>query len=126
MNNKMILGVGVDIVKTSRFVHWLEKPLLGKRFFIKEELDYIYSKGKEAHISFASHFAAKEAFGKALGCGLAGIRLKDISVRFLQQKPSLFLRGSAKSLFEKRGGKHTHLSLSHEKDNAIALVVIET
>ena len=122
----MILGIGVDIVKTSRFLAWEKNEKISSRFFIKEELDYIYSRGeKVAHLSFASHFAAKEAFGKALGVGLKGMKLKDISVYSVKGVPTLRLENNAKIIFENKGGKAIHLSLSHEKENAIAFVVIE-
>lgn len=121
----MILGIGVDLVKTARFLTWTKDKKLSTRFFAKEELDYIYSKGKLAHLSFASHFAAKEAYGKALGYGLRGIALKDISVYFDEGKPKLKLENNAKILFENIGGNIIHLSLSHERDNAMAFVILE-
>jgi len=121
----MILGIGVDIIKTSRFLHWKKDKKLGGRFFTKEELNYIYGRGYLAHLSFASHFAAKEAYGKALGVGLRGMKLKDISVYFVAGRPMLRLENNAKAIFEDRGGKTVHLSLSHEKENAIAFVIIE-
>ena len=121
----MILGIGVDIIKTSRFLHWKKDKKLGCRFFTKEELNYIYGRGELAHLSFASHFAAKEAYGKALGVGLRGMKLKDISVYFVEGRPMLRLENNAKAIFEDRGGKTVHLSLSHEKENAIAFVIIE-
>lgn len=121
----MILGVGVDIVKTSRFLTWEKDEKLALRFFKKEEVDYIYSKGNLAHLSFASHFAAKEAYSKALGTGFRGIALKDISVCFVEGRPVLKLENSAKEPFKSKGGKSIHLSLSHEKENAIAFVVLE-
>ncbi len=121
----MILGVGVDIIKTSRFLVWENERKLAMRFFEKEELDYIYGRGKLAHLSFASHFAAKEAYGKALGVGLKGMKLKDISVHFFEGRPILRLENNAKAIFEAKGGRHIHLSLSHEKENAVAFVVIE-
>ena len=121
----MILGIGIDIIKTSRFLKWEEDRKLALRFFVTKELDYIYSKGKLAHLSFASHFAAKEAYSKAIGTGFKGMALKDISVCFVEGKPTLKLENNAKVVFEAKGGKSIHLSLSHERDNAIAFVVIE-
>ena len=121
----MILGVGVDIIKTSRFLSWEKDEKLALRFFARDELDYIYSKKDLAHLSFASHFAAKEAYGKALGIGLSKMTLKDISVYFYSGKPMLNLKNTAKAIFENIGGKAIHVSLSHEKENAIAFVILE-
>ncbi|MGP1438236.1 MAG: holo-ACP synthase [Treponema sp.] len=121
----MILGIGVDIIKTSRFIKWEKNTKLAMRFFAKEELDYIQSKGNLAHLSFASHFAAKEAYGKAIGLGLSGMKLKDISVCFINGVPTLKLENKAEKYFKNKGGKCLHLSLSHEKENAVAMVIIE-
>lgn len=121
----MILGIGVDIIKVSRFESWLRNRGLAARFFVCEELDYIYSQKQQAILSFASHYAAKEAYGKALGRGLSGMCLKDIAVIMKNGKPSLVLQGSAKSFFEEINGEYCHVSLSHETDNAVALVIIE-
>lgn len=121
----MILGIGVDIIKTYRFLRWEKDRKLSTRFFAIDELDYIYSREKLAYLSFASHFAAKEAYGKAMGVGLKGMRLKDISVHFFEGRPLLRLENNAKAIFEASGAKAVHLSLSHEKECAIAFVIIE-
>ena len=121
----MILGVGVDIIRVSRFETWVKNRGLASRFFIDEELEYIYSQKEQAILSFASHYAAKEAYGKALGRGLKGMCLKDIAVRMLAGRPSLILQGSAKAFFDELGGKQCHISLSHETEMSVALVIIE-
>lgn len=41
-------------------------------------------------------------------------------------KPELYLSGRAQQLFELRGISNTFLSLSHDGDNAVAIVVLET
>jgi len=121
----MILGVGVDIIRVSRFETWVQDKRLASRFFIDEELEYIYSQKEQAILSFASHYAAKEAYGKALGRGLKGMCLKDIAVRVLGGRPSLLLQGSAKAFLDEIAGKHCHVSLSHETEMSVALVIIE-
>jgi len=120
----MILGIGVDIIRVSRFESWMKDKGLASRFFIDEELEYIYSQKEQAILSFASHYAAKEAYGKALGRGLKGMRLKDIAVT-MKERPSLVLRGTAKMFLEELGGKYCHISLSHENEMSVALVIIE-
>jgi holo-[acyl-carrier protein] synthase len=77
-------------------------------------------------LSLAARFAAKEAFGKALGTGLANISLKDIIVRNDHNgKPEIFLEGTALARFENSGGGKLHCSLTHEGENAVAIVIIE-
>jgi holo-[acyl-carrier protein] synthase len=122
----LISGIGVDLVHSARLEHWQAVPGLLERYFEDGELSYALSRGKGASLSLAARFAAKEAFGKALGAGLAGIVLKDIMVRnTLNGKPELLLEGTARSAFEKSGANRVHLSLSHEKDSAVAMVILE-
>lgn len=122
----MILGLGIDIVEVSRLEKWLNDKKLLERFFNKEELEYVLSKRDGAAPSLAVRFAAKEAFGKALGTGLAGIELKDIAVvNDKTGRPFLKLFGTALQALKEKGGADIHLSLTHEKTTAAAVVIIE-
>jgi len=63
---------------------------------------------------------------KALGSGLAEIDLKDIIVINNDKgKPDIKLTGTAQKAFEKSGADRTHISLTHERENAIAMIVLE-
>ena len=85
------------------------------------------SRGAGANISLAARFAAKEAFGKALGTGLEGIALKDIFVVNLRNgQPEIRVSGTAEAALKKNGADIIHLSLTHETDNAVAMVVLES
>jgi holo-[acyl-carrier protein] synthase len=122
----MITGIGVDIVEIKRMERWLINLKLLERYFHPDELEYTFSRGKSASQSLAARFAAKEAFCKALGTGLANIALKDIMVFSTSNgKPELKLSGTAQKALEKSGASRAHISLSHEKENAIAMVVLE-
>jgi holo-[acyl-carrier protein] synthase len=105
---------------------WSSIPGLLQRYFHPDELEAALSRKSGADLSLAARFAAKEAFGKALGTGLSGIVLKDIMVtnRF-NGKPEIKVFGTAMRALEKSGADRAHLSLTHEMDNAIALVVLE-
>ena len=122
----MILGIGIDIVHISRMQDWRDKKELLERFFHPEELAEARKRGPTVMQSLAARFAAKEAYGKALGTGMHDLRLRDIRVENDRYgKPDIVLYGSAKKLFEKIGGKSLFVSLTHERDNAIAVVVLE-
>ncbi|MCX7024419.1 MAG: holo-ACP synthase [Spirochaetes bacterium] len=122
----MILGIGVDIVHVRRIRHWLSVDGLVDRFFHEDEIAASRSRGGAAALSLAARFAAKEAFGKALGTGLTGLRLRDILVvNNFNGKPDIVLFGSALERYRSVGGLSLHLSLTHESDNAVAFVVIE-
>jgi holo-[acyl-carrier protein] synthase len=121
-----MLEIGIDIVKVERFERWLTNTGLLHRFFHERDLKFALSQGVGKAQSLAGRFAAKEAFIKALGPDYGGFPLKDIYVsNDGRGKPHLVLLGAAKSAFEESGAQKTHLSLTHEKDNAVAVVVME-
>jgi holo-[acyl-carrier protein] synthase len=69
----LIAGIGVDIVHIQRMRRWRRQDGLLERYFHPQELAAVLARGEGALNSLACRFAAKEAFGKALGTGLAGI-----------------------------------------------------
>ena len=92
----------------------------------QKKLSEAMSKGSGAYLSLAARFAAKEAFGKALGTGLRGIVLKDIMVKNNHNgQPEILVSGTALLALENSGARKIHVSLTHEKDYAIAMVVLE-
>ncbi|MCL2319351.1 MAG: holo-ACP synthase [Treponema sp.] len=122
----MIAGVGIDVIHVSRMERWRQIPGLLERYFHPEELSAALERGGGANLSLAARFAAKEALGKALGTGLAGITLKDIMVKNRHNgQPEIFVFGTARAALEHSGAARIHLSLTHERDNAIAMVVLE-
>jgi holo-[acyl-carrier protein] synthase len=122
----MIIGIGVDVVHVSRMEHWRNTPRLLERFFHPQELSDALSRGAGVNLSLAARFAAKEALGKALGTGLAGIVLKDIMVKNRHNgQPEIEVFGTALGTVKRSGAERIHISLTHEENNAIAMVVLE-
>ncbi len=122
----MILGIGIDVIQVERIRRWASIPGLYERYFHPQELETARKNGQNAVLSLAARFAAKEAFGKALGTGLYGIQLRDINVvNDPHGKPELLLEGKALEIFRQLGGKKVHVSLTHEEDYALAMVVLE-
>jgi holo-[acyl-carrier protein] synthase len=122
----VIIGIGVDVVHVLRLERWRSIPGLLERYFHGDELSAALSRGGGANLSLAARFAAKEAFGKALGTGLAGIVLKDIMVQNHHNgRPEVKVFGSALAALERSGANRVFISLTHERDNAIAMVVLE-
>jgi holo-[acyl-carrier protein] synthase len=120
----MITGIGIDLVDIRRMERWKNNLKLLERYFNAEELSYILS--QKSALSLAARFAAKEAFGKALGTGLTNLVLKDIMVINQDNgKPELRLMGTAQDAMKKAGADKAHVSLSHERENAIAMVILE-
>ena len=123
----MISGVGTDIVAVDRLRRLLERH--GERALEKllapgERADF--EKAKEPARFLAKRFAAKEAFGKALGIGVASpATLPNIAViHDALGKPAFsYARELAQYLDERE--LVAHLSISDEKDFALAFVVME-
>ncbi len=76
---------------------------------------------------YAARFAAKEAFMKALGTGWSeGVKFSEIEIHNLESgQPLIEVYGKARELFEARGLKRAHVSLSHLKSYAVAIVILE-
>lgn len=122
----MIYGIGIDIVKIDRIKKWLQDGNMVQRFFNPAEMNSSSSVQASAE-HYAARFAAKEAFGKALGTGLSGFKLQDVFVKNDEfGKPELFLQYEAAELLKKKcGNAKIHLSLTHEKEYALAYLIIE-
>ncbi len=122
----MIFGIGTDITKVIRFKKWVENPEIIERFFNPAE---IITKGKLNALCehYAARFAAKEAFSKAIGTGITGFKLCDVYiVNDKNGKPELKVENSARKVLQNLCGEcKIHVSLSHEKEFAIAYVIIE-
>lgn len=123
----MILGLGTDIVAVQRIERVIkDNPRFVEKVFSLGEQEYCSSKANPAQ-SYAARFAAKEAFMKALGTGWdEGISWTQIEViNDAKGKPCLKLSGATEDIAKSRGTELIHLSLSHEKDYAIATVILE-
>ena len=124
----MIIGIGTDIVAIKRFQRFVDEnnAAILHRLFTKHELEYCRPK-KGSAASYAARFAAKEAFMKALGTGLRdGLSWQDMEiVNDHNGKPELRLSGRAEQLFKERGSSTAFLSLTHDGDYAVAMIVLE-
>lgn len=123
----MILGIGTDIIAVSRIKKAIDaNPRFVEKIFTPAEITYCSGKASPAQ-SYAARFAAKEAVMKALGTGWDGIvNWQDIEL-VLDTKgcPMLSFYGGALQLATSIGMHSAHVSLSHEKDYAIAYVILE-
>ncbi len=116
----MIKGTGVDIVEIARIRSAVKR--YGKKFLVRiftpHEIKYCTSFNKLKYPELSVRFAAKEAYSKANGTGMVGIKWRHIEVyNDKKGKPLLRIKGRPK--------KKAHITLSHSKDYAVASVVIE-
>ena len=123
----MIIGLGTDITDMTRIRQICDR--FGNRFFEKiltpQELKLLSANNPTRYI--AGRFAAKEAAVKALGTGFSrGIGLQHIEItRTHLGQPQLHLLGPALKLAEQLGIRFHHVSISHERNAAIAVVIFE-
>lgn len=122
----MIIGIGTDIIETSRIQSAIEK--YGKRFlnklFTETEQEYSEQFNDTKFVHYAARFAAKEAFSKAIGTGITqGFKFRDVGVENLKSgQPIIVLDGEMK---EKYGHLKVHITLSHSDNYSVAYVILE-
>jgi holo-[acyl-carrier protein] synthase len=97
-----------------------------EKIFTEGEIAYC-EKMKNKYQNYAARFSAKEAFLKAIGTGWRfGIRFADIDVYHDEfGKPLIRLTGKAEELALRDGISKIHVSLSHLKEMATAVVILE-
>jgi holo-[acyl-carrier protein] synthase len=124
----VILGIGTDIVSITRIRDTLERhgAQFAQRILSDAELVAL-NDVKDPVAWLAKRWAAKEAFGKAAGSGiLAPLTWAGISVGHDEAGRPLFELNDAVTFhLQSRGVTRTHLTISDERDYAIAFVVFE-
>ncbi|KPJ97023.1 MAG: hypothetical protein AMJ55_00700 [Gammaproteobacteria bacterium SG8_15] len=125
----MIHGIGTDIVQVSRFVDSLARhgDRFAERILAESELKTFCSHTQPAQF-LAKRYAAKEAAAKAFGTGFRdGLSLRHIIVVNEDNgRPVLQFVEAAQNLIDRFQISSSYLSISDEKDYAVAFVVLET
>ncbi len=117
-----MLTTGIDLIEISRIEKSLENPRFLTRVFSVEEVALFRERGFRAE-TIAANFAAKEAFSKALGTGIRGFWLSDVSVlRDPLGRPYFRFCGNAQKLVEQAGLSFS-VSLTHTDTTAAAFVI---
>ncbi len=122
------MGIGTDLARVERIRRLLERyPGFVERVFSVQEIGYCRGKASPEQ-SYAARFAAKEAVMKALGTGWDGrVNWRDIEVVSPGSgPPQLRLSGGAEARMLALGADSILLSLTHEKEYALAFVVLES
>ena len=124
----MTYGVGIDVIEVSRIQKELSKENEGfkDRVFTKAEIIYCESQAFKAQ-NYAARFAAKEAFFKALGTGWSnGFAWKEVEVaRDNSGKPYIITHGKIRKFLKEKEVSKIHVSISHIRDTATAIVNLE-
>lgn len=125
---EMIVGCGLDIVSLERLEKTFQR--FGKRFLAHflsaAELEALTAEPAISHLG--GRFAAKEAAVKALGTGFqAGITPQMIELRnSVLGQPILSMQGKALERARSLGASRFFVSISHERDYAAAMVILES
>lgn len=122
-----VVGIGTDILEISR-LQKMDTMLLEKlalRLLTPKEYE------KYQSLTFplpflAKRWAGKEALVKAIGTGIAsGVTFQQISINSMPSgQPELALSGQALTFAQQLGATSWHISLSDEKEYAVAFVVL--
>ncbi len=126
MIDKEIISNGVDIIKVDRIRRILKRPYKDaflKKIFNTEEIEYFKNNKYDAK-SISGYFAVKEAIMKTLKKGMDKTSFKDITILKTEDNcPYIKLQGNAKKYMKENNIKDFKISISHEKEYAIAFVI---
>ena len=123
----MITGIGLDVIEVERVAEKIEKEQgFRELVFAQQEIDYCEPKAHK-YEHYAARFAAKEALFKALGTGWAsGTSYNEIVILGDDAgKPQINLTGETAVTLKHLNLSKLKISLSHLKNIAAAVVVIE-
>ena len=130
-----VYGIGTDIVLVERIVALLQRygDRFARRVLGPDELAEFHrrrARGEHGQAYsaryLAKRFAAKEAFGKALGLGLRA-PMTLLSLQVLNDKRGQPVARPRKALagYLQERRLTAHISLSDEVDSALAFVILE-
>ena len=123
----MIFGIGTDLCAADRMAAKLQKPAFVQRVFSPAEQALLNERGGTHRAeTAAANFAAKEAFLKAAGTGLGGFAMPELAVLRRESGAPYFALTGAAAAWAAEQNLTVHVSLSHERGLASAVVILET
>jgi len=125
----MIIGIGTDIVEIKRITKLLDKrqqAFVKRILSAKEMAEYDAQMHPEKYL--AKRWAAKEAVSKALGTGFTQeVAFTDITIAHLESgQPVVELQGKTAEISQQKNIARWAISISDEKQHAIAFVIAES
>ncbi|KAF2955323.1 holo-ACP synthase [Marinitoga sp. 38H-ov] len=115
----MIKGIGVDIIEIERIEFGIERKILSEKEIVLLEK---FSSEKRKKEFIAGRFSLKESIIKAFG---TFIPYKKISILNDENGRPYLDDSSLNYLKEKFFNFNIHISISHEKNYAVSIVVLE-
>ena len=120
----VIAGLGIDLCSISRMRKAIQSEHFQKRVFHDSEIGYALSKADPAK-HFAGSFAAREAFSKASSLSMYSLAFQGAWVERTGTGPVLKLSETVRSMLPGEKSGRVLLSISHDGDYAVAVVIIE-
>lgn len=122
-----VIGIGIDLIEVARVEQAVKRTrAFARRIFDERELK-LSDRGRLRFEELAGRFAVKEAMLKAIKTGWRrGATFQDVIV--LNEKsgaPYVELRGRTAEIAAGLGVKRIHVSISHTKELAVAVVILE-
>lgn len=116
-----MISNGIDLIKISRFDKLKNNKSFLNKVFNKSEIKYI-EKSNYSLNTIAGIYASKEAFLKAIKCGINDYSLLDIEILHDNNNaPFIKLNGQIKKTYQIN---NMSLSISHDGDYAISIVTL--
>ncbi len=118
----MTIRSGIDTIEISRLreINPTIKVRFIKRVFTEKEIQQARNRDEV----LSGLFAAKEAVSKALGTGIGAVSWRDIEILHLHTgQPIVILHGKAKLVADKLRLEEWSVSISHDRNKAIAMAV---
>lgn len=122
----MIAGIGIDLIEVKKIAKNIYSEAYLRKVFTEAEIEECRSASNSAE-RFAGKFAAKEAFMKAIGKGIRhGVWFTQIEVLNEESgAPYVRVNGEMETSMNELGVKNIHVSVTHTKSSAAAVVILE-
>lgn len=123
----LLIGIGIDIADQNRFKESFDT--YGDNFLrqiLTEQEIQACARYRFPVEHYVGKFSVKEAFMKAVGTGLREITFQEIEVLNRESgAPYILTSGKAKAIVIEKGVTQIHVSLSHDGNLAVAVVILE-
>jgi holo-[acyl-carrier protein] synthase len=122
----MIAGIGIDLIEIRKIAKSIHSEAYLRKVFTEAEIEECRSVSNSAE-RFAGKFAAKEAFMKAIGKGIRqGVWFTQIEVLNEESgAPYVRVNGAPEASLKELGVQNIHVSVTHTKNSAAAVVILE-
>jgi len=118
----MILRSGIDTIEISRLREI--RPAIRDRFIQRVFTNQEITQARDRNEVLSGLFAAKEAVSKVLGTGIGQVGWREIEILHLPTgQPIVILHGAAKQVAESLNLTEWSVSISHDRNKAIAMAV---